>query len=451
MAKIHEYKCPCCDGALQFDLSSQNIKCPYCDSEFDVSVFEELKADADSAVKENTEWDEIDHEIWSEEESKGLNVYHCDSCGGEIVTEGTTAATACPYCSAPVIIKGHVTGGFKPEYIIPFKKTKEQAAGALTGYLKGKLFLPRSFKQLNTIEEIRGLYVPYWLFDADVDGRVVFKGETEERHRRGDDEIVITRYYNLVREGKVGFDHVPVDGSKKLADDMMESIEPFNFKEDHKEFSPLYLTGYMADMFDVDSESAKPRATERIRQGTVNQFATTIAPRYKHIRVSETALKFLRTDAHYAFYPIWIMNTSWKDKRFIFAVNADTGTIKGDLPMSKAAYWGWWFGLFAGVFGIIGGLIGINLAISINNGSDYDPIAYFLGFALALLAAILTPVIFCRHHKKKLKGFVYQNGAGNYLRSGSFGLRVNRDIFLYSKRRVIHHSSSSSSSSRKRR
>lgn len=439
MAKIEKFKCPCCDGNLSFTPGAGKITCEYCGSEFDPSIFEELKSD----FKEDTSWAEIDHEIWSEEEAAGLGVFHCESCGGELVTDPNTASTFCPYCGSPVVSMGNLSGGVKPKYVIPFKKSEQEAKDALAGYFKGKIFLPSSFKKSIQVKEAQGVYVPYWLFDADVDGRVEFKADKEEKYRRGDDTIIKTHYYKIIREGGVGFDHVPVDASSKMDDAMMESLEPYDYVNDRKEFQSVYLTGFAADKYDVTVEEAQPRATQRVREGTVNKFAETISG-YDHCSASNVQLAIKRSSNEYAFFPTWLVNTTWNNKPYLFAVNGETGLVKADLPCSAGKVAMWFFIWLLGLTGIGTGVGALML------GGDQDWTAFFAAMFLGFVIGLVVAIVFTIKNKKKLKGFVKQRGAGAYYRNNSLNLRIKKDIYLYTKTRVIHHSSSSSSSRRRR-
>ena len=173
MAGMLEYKCPCCDGAIQFDSATQKMKCPYCDTEFDVDTLkgydEELKDEKPSEMEWTTPGGS-----WAEGETAGLHTYSCKSCGGEIVGDDTMAASACPFCGNPIVLTGQFAGALRPDLIIPFKLDKKAAKAKLQEHLKGKTLLPRVFRSQNHIDEIKGVYVPFWLFDSDADAQLRF-------------------------------------------------------------------------------------------------------------------------------------------------------------------------------------------------------------------------------------------------------------------------------------
>ena len=137
VAVLQEYKCPCCDGAIAFDSKTQKMKCPFCGTEFEIETLEQYSGILDNDGEDNLEWEKEAGTEWSEGEAENLNVYACNSCGGEIVGDETTAATACPYCGNPVVMLGKLSGSLKPDLVIPFKLDKKAAKEILKNHYKG--------------------------------------------------------------------------------------------------------------------------------------------------------------------------------------------------------------------------------------------------------------------------------------------------------------------------
>lgn len=248
MSTILEYKCPCCGGAVSFDSTQQKMVCPYCDAEFDIEALKNLQNENDDSDKqpERYEWDVQPGNQWGEDELKGINLYTCQSCGGELIADENTGATNCPYCDNPVILKSSFSGDLRPDFVIPFKLDKKAAKAAMENHLKGKPFLPKVFKDQNHIDEIKGIYVPFWLFDCDTYSKYTFRG-TKVRHWSDSKyDYTETSHFNIYREGCLDFRNVPVDGSEKMPDDFMESIEPFDYSQ-MVDFETAYLAGYLAD------------------------------------------------------------------------------------------------------------------------------------------------------------------------------------------------------------
>lgn len=334
MADLIEYKCPSCGGMLEFDSGVQQMKCPYCDSEFSIEAMQEHDAALDDAGESRMEW-EVTQDTWSEEEAAGMKVYKCKSCGGEIVADETTGASKCPYCDNPVVMTGQFAGDLKPEFIIPFKLDKEAAKKALSDHLTGKKLLPKVFRDQHTIEEIKGVYVPVWLFDAEAEGDIVYKAhKVSKRWSDNDYDYVKRDYFTVRRAGTMAFQGVPVDGSSKMDDNLMESIEPFDFK-DAVPFQPAYMSGFLADKYDVDAEASIARANERIRHSVEKAFRDSVTG-YESVDVEKTSIQLDNAKAKYAMYPVWLLNISWNGKIYPFAMNGQTGKFVGDLPMDKS-------------------------------------------------------------------------------------------------------------------
>lgn len=347
MAVIQGYKCPCCDGAIEFDSASQNMKCPYCGSEFEVETLKAYDEELNNQPADNMTWDTAAGSEWTEGETDGLRVYTCKTCGGEIVADETTGASECPFCGNPVVMMGQFAGALKPDLVIPFKVDKKSAIAKLQEHYKGKVLLPKVFKDENHVKEVKGLYVPVWLFDTDADAYVRYKASKTRVWSDSQYRYTETSFYSVTRAGGIGFENVPVDGSTKMDDTLMESIEPYHI-EDAVDFQTAYLSGYLADKYDVDAEASIARANDRIKSSTEEAFRSTVQG-YTTVVPVGTNISLQNGRARYALYPVWILNTKWRDQNFTFAVNGQTGKVAGDLPMDKGAFRRWLFGVGAAV------------------------------------------------------------------------------------------------------
>ncbi len=416
-----EFKCPCCGGALNFDNKSQNIVCPYCDSQFSAADLKEYTDDLADAGTEDTSWDESMIDSYTNEDAKGMKIYSCNSCGGEIICEETTSSTTCPYCGNNLVVSKELHGDLKPNYIIPFKKDKDFSIDALKKFIRRRPLLPHSFSKTNTIQEIKSLYVPFWIFDADVTGKVRYEGIKVRRYTSGDYNVKEENHYSVVRGGGIGFEHVPVDGSKKMQDELMESIEPFDFNE-AKEFNVAYLAGYAADRYDVSKDETFGRATTRFKEGTIAAFRRDIKG-YDSVEVKDSTLQFSNTEAKYALYPVWLLHTTWKEKHFYFAVNGQSGKIAGNLPISPIK-----FILFMFMFFLIFGGAIFGLIFALKGDGDFAMPA-LIGVIAGLIISLSIMFIW----RRKMKNVRFQYGAANYEKQDSLFINHRRDIFMYRK------------------
>ena len=250
-----------------------------------------------------------------------------------------------PSAATPSSSPDSLPGPCGPTSSSPSSWTKRPPRPKLQEHLKGKTLLPRVFRSQNHIDEIKGVYVPFWLFDSDADAQLRF---TATRTRCWSDskyDYTETNYYSVRRDGTLGFDAVPVDGSSKIEDDLMESIEPFAM-QDAIPFQTAYLAGYVADKYDVSAEDSIERANKRIRRSTEETFQQTVTG-YDSVKVDNSSIQLHGGKAKYALFPVWLLSTSWRGENYLFAMNGQTGKFVGDLPVDKGAARKWMLGLTA--------------------------------------------------------------------------------------------------------
>ena len=342
--KVTNYQCPACTGPLHFDSATGKLVCDYCGSAYEVADIEaqyaakQKKADsAAEADQKKAARRKTAAPVWDEMEAASLTSYTCTTCGAELVCDATTAATNCPYCGNPTVLGGKLSGKLKPEYILPFKLDKNAAIAQLTHYYKGKAFLPKAFKSQNHIAELQGVYVPFWLYDAEADARGSYEGLTTESHREGDYNVTTTQHYDVRREGTAVFTRVPVDGSSKMPNAHMDAIEPFDYSE-LKPFSTAYLPGFLADRYDVSVADSRDRADSRCAASLEMALRRT-AEQYDTCTPLRRDIHLRRGKVHYALLPVWMLHTKWNGKDFLFAMNGQTGKLVGDLPTDMGKFW----------------------------------------------------------------------------------------------------------------
>lgn len=361
--QVTNYQCPACTGPLHYSAKSGKLECDYCGSSFDVAEIEALyarkeaeaaaakqaadakaeaaqaaRAEAVEAAAASGGWDTSDLSRDWGAEADGLRVYSCPSCGAELICDQSTAATACPYCGNPAIVPGQFSGALRPDYILPFRLSKDDAVQALRAHYKGKPFLPRSFTSANHIEQIQGVYVPFWLFDGGAEGAASYRASNTNVFETGDYEITETRHYHVVRAGSLAFEKIPVDASSKMPDDHMDSIEPFDYAQ-LRPFSTAYLPGYLADKYDVTIDDSRDRADTRCRETLAQALRDTVTG-YGACVTEREDIALRRGKVHYALLPVWMLSTKWRGQDFLFAMNGQTGKLVGDLPTDRGRFWG---------------------------------------------------------------------------------------------------------------
>ena len=357
-SQVTNYKCPACTGPLHFESSTGRMECEYCGSTFTVNEIEALyeakdeqasaafagaEAAQNAADDENfTDGLDVDWDLsgagsnWGAE-GEGRRAYNGPQCGAELICDATTAATSCPYCGNPTIVPGQFAGTLRPDLVVPFLLDKEAAKAALREHFKGKKLLPRAFSSENHLDEVKGVYVPFWLFDADAEADMRFNASRVRSWSDRNFNYTETRYYRLYRNGAMRFENVPVDGSEKMPDDVMESLEPFDTSQ-AVPFKKAYLTGYFADRYDVSAADSVGRANERVKNSTIQAFSQTTGG-YAGVNCCGSNIRLHNARAKYALLPVWILNTTWQGKNYQFAMNGQTGKFVGDLPSDNKAYW----------------------------------------------------------------------------------------------------------------
>ena len=426
------YQCPACTGPLHFDGKIGKLKCDYCGSSFTLQEAEDYyreknkkaveadrevhrkadEAEAAAAAAKEAGY-EGDASGWGSDAAH-MRAYNCTKCGAELICDETTAATSCPYCGNNTVIPGKFAGVDRPDYVIPFKVDKKQAVNAFKNYYKGRKLLPSSFESENHIEEIKGVYVPFWMFSGRIEGNAEYETYEESRRRDRDEEIVTRKYYEVFREGEMRFEKIPVDASNRMPDDLMDSIEPFDYKE-MRPFAMEYMPGYLANKYDVTKEESRGRADDRAVQSFRAALKDSVK-NYNSVRVMKQKEKIHPDKAEYGMLPVWLLSSNFQGKNYLFAMNGQSGKMIGDLPISKAKLAAWVVGVFAVVFAIM------HFLILRQNGDSA-----IISGVVALIAAAVTGAMM----SSSMKPVAKSHSARAYIASGgSLKLRRHDDRFV---------------------
>ncbi len=340
------YKCPNCDGGLVFDPESGTYACEYCLSKF---TQEELNADSQSA--ENLQEEHI-------ESQESAVLYHCPSCGAEIITDETTAATFCFYCHNPIVLAGKLEGEYLPDGIIPFKITKDEAIQRFQDWIQKKKFIPNGFYSKRQIEKMSGVYFPYWLYGCEVDSYMNGTARDLRIWRVGDVEYTETKTFAVRRAGKVSFQHLPKTALQKAQNAMLKGIFPYEFGALEK-FHMGFLSGFQAEKRDIDKESISAEIRQEIQKYAEKRMRDTITGRNSFSLESQNHT-VVEEKYQYTLLPVWVLTyRELGNQVYYFAMNGQTGEIVGKLPIDYKKLFGFGGIIFAAVFIIllIGGLL----------------------------------------------------------------------------------------------
>ena len=324
------YPCPNCRARLRFDIPKQLLVCDHCDSSFNPYTI-------------GREKDAVEHETFQ------TTVFTCPQCGGELICEDETAATFCSYCGSPTVLDSRISEERRPEYIVTFKKTKEEVKQSYLKTVKRAIYAPSEFKDPERIEKFRGIYMPYWSYDFDTDSDVSFIAKSS---RRSGDYIIEDEYRYSGRVTGTA-DDITFDATSTYADDLSMAVAPFNIKQ-RQDFTPSILSGFYADTCDVDKALYADDAANMVAR--YNQTKVLASDGVRGKTVSSTEMERLKEQvepkiksAGLAFLPIWFLSYKTKDNRVAYSVvNGQTGKIVTDLPVDKEK-----FLLFSGITAVV--------------------------------------------------------------------------------------------------
>jgi len=408
------YNCPCCGAPLSYGGESGKLECGACGNHYDPDALEALQA----PENESSMHFDMPAQTFGEQDEQQMQAYICESCGAELLTQETTTATECPYCGSPTILPERIEGGVKPELVVPFVISKEEAQKQFEDYFKGKHLLPNVFlKTRNRIAEMRRLYVPYWLFDCGAYGDIAYDAQIKHIRRQGEWEIIDTDHYAVRRAGRMDFENIPVDGSEKLDNQITESLEPYDIST-AVPFQPAVLAGAMADHADVDASACEDRVRVRVEKSVEDSLRSTVSgytsvtPRGRHIHTEGGKVTPV-------LMPVWLITTEKEGTTYTFAINGQTGKLTCDVPADTKKSLLWGGGVFAGVFALAA------LVMTMMGMLDG------FGMAIAAVIALIAAVIVVGVLMGELKQAVFQSAAADYVREGSFALQVRSDHFLY--------------------
>lgn len=353
MANTTEYKCPSCGGTLSWNPDKGKLCCESCGNEYEVEAIQAFQKAEEGATSFN--WGDYKKEMENNGQLEDVNVYVCESCGAAIEADKSTVATTCPYCGNNVVLDDRVEGGIKPNAIIPFKVLPKDLPAIILNYCRGKKLLPGSFFDNNKIGKLQGVYVPFWLYDCHMDGEMMLNATRVRTYRQGQYDCTETSYFLLQREGEMSFEKIPVDASLRMDNDLMDSVEPFDFSE-LVEFDKRYLSGFVADRFDTDPDSERKRADLRMNNTAADAFRQT-APMYTTVSVRSNNVTIDRASVKYVLLPVYLLNCTYEGKNYRYAINGQTGKVVGELPISKSRSFAWFGGIaaavFAGIFALL--------------------------------------------------------------------------------------------------
>ena len=333
---VYSYKCPNCGASLKYNPEEEKLSCEYCSSSFtkeEIDLYLLNNPDKIEKTVEEVEKEELNSNEKEDFENNVIHGYTCNNCGAEVVTDDTTLTTFCYYCHSPVVIVERGLGSFKPDYIIPFKISENEAKENFLKWAKSKRYVPKSFYSSSQLSKITGMYLPYWSVEADYDVEIRGKGYNDEIKVAGDYEIKTTNEYDIDTTGNITIDDVSELAYSKVERNKMDSITPYNFKE-KEDFKFYYLNGFFSEIYDIEREDITPIIDGRL-EDYKNGLLNNITSKYQRVKLSNNKIEEVNRKWNYVLLPTWMLTYKYNDEMYVFTMNGQTSKFYGDLPIDK--------------------------------------------------------------------------------------------------------------------
>ena len=315
-------KCPNCSANLVFDADLGKLVCAYCGSSY-------LPSELDNTVQEV----EVDQPQADENVDEGeYQEFVCNACGASVITDISTSASFCSFCGSPALIGQRLTSDFRPKYLIPFKIGRDTAVAKFMEWCKGGKLAPFGFVSDKNVEKMKGLYVPFWLFNADGHMDIVGTGKNITSVTTGSDRVTTTKIYNVVRNRDYTWSRIPLDAETRIRDDYMEAIEPFDYK-DLIPYDYKYIPGFYADRYDLNSKNLEERARDRATAYLKSECIKSTSSYDRFDAVKDNSVVG-NISSDYALLPVWFMSYRYLGKQYDFVINGQTGEVAGEPPVS---------------------------------------------------------------------------------------------------------------------
>lgn len=319
------FKCDNCGGVVIYDPLSRKMKCEHCDSEEAYSTL----GQQEPAI--------------------------CVTCGSPLNLGDYTSATKCEYCDNYVVVEDRVKEEKRPHVVLPFKVSREGVKALLKENWGKKLFIPSDFLSETKLKGIRGVYVPFWLYNYQSDVSYQGVGTKVRSWTSGDTRYTETSRYRVVRNMQIDMNRLPVDASIAMQDGIMDLMEPYKY-ENFEDFEEKYLSGYEAEVYNMPSDLVVSRAEAKAEEIAENWLMDSISG-YSHLELGGKNKKHELKDTEFALLPVWVYDYVYKKEHYLFYINGESGKIVGKVPFSKERLWGMSAALFGAVTVLIAGII----------------------------------------------------------------------------------------------
>lgn len=304
------FKCKNCGGNVVYEPSRGKMYCPHCESED------------------------------SEDTIQGGSLTQCVNCGAPVTVQSYTSASRCEHCGSYIVFNERVEGVYEPHLLLPFYVNKESAVAAMEKEFGKRVFTPRDFMSTKSLENMLGVYVPFWLYDYKACYDFAGEGTKVRTWRTGNTEYTETSYYEVLRKMDVDFDKIPVDASYAMEDGIMDLMEPYDYGK-LQGFAPKYMSGFYGEVYNQGAPELEGRAQVKARNASEELMQGSLRE-YSGMKAFRKDLNLARDGVNYALMPVWQYTYRYQNKTYQFHVNGQTGKVVGKTPISagKVAVYG---------------------------------------------------------------------------------------------------------------
>lgn len=392
-----EYKCPKCGAPISFNPDKQLFSCEYCGADTTVEEIQKLYAQQEQTETINER--EVKHSEQEQQkaQAKGeefdedaIVSYVCPSCGAEVITAASTAATECYYCQNPVVLGSRLSGEYRPDFVIPFALTKDKAVDAFMKFCGKKKFLPAGFAGKSQVEKMQGVYFPYYYIDEQMQASMTATGKKVRHWTSGNRRYTETSTYRLFRTGDIEIRNVfeealrDKDSDKKVQPgqpmsnrqqnaqqamsyldqykaskrhEMLQCVHPFDVSK-AQPFSMSYLSGFKAEKREIGRQDIEGDIARRMDEYAKSLLEDTMTG-YEGVSSESYNDRTLNQIWRYTLLPVWIVTYKYKGEILPFAINGQTGKIYGKLPVAggKLLLWGAIVAVIVFILATLGGLL----------------------------------------------------------------------------------------------
>lgn len=332
-----KHACPACGAQAEWNPSKQLLVCAFCGTE---SPYEGHKQGGDVA-----ELDLLEALRALPDDAKGWNAdtrsVQCQSCRAVMVFDAAKVGRNCEFCGSPALVDYEdVEAPIRPQSLLPFTVSHTDVRDRMKRWYASKWFAPNAFKHKALVDQIHGLYIPYWTFDAHAHctwtadaGHYYYTTETyrDSQGRMQTRQVRHTRWVPAAGELEHTFDDELVPGTTGIRSDLLRQVEPFPTQQ-VVPYDTAYLSGFVVERYQVDLTEATKAAAHQMHDTLMSLCGAQVpGDTYRNLVIHPT---YSRRTFKHTLVPLWVLTYTYGRKTFQVLANGITGNIAGDYPKS---------------------------------------------------------------------------------------------------------------------